>query len=86
MAACADVEAAQRKMDFAVGWFADVIYLGRYPQSMIDILGDRLPQFSQEELDLLKDSSEVSLNFRYPFSLIQKVADVYEGISSTAAT
>nr|XP_018260078.1 uncharacterized protein I303_06995 [Kwoniella dejecticola CBS 10117]OBR82236.1 hypothetical protein I303_06995 [Kwoniella dejecticola CBS 10117] len=53
-----NIEAAQRKMDFALGWFADPIYLGKYPQSMIDILGDRLPEFTKVELALLKDSSE----------------------------
>ncbi|OCF31715.1 hypothetical protein I316_06522 [Kwoniella heveanensis BCC8398] len=53
-----NIEAAQRKMDFALGWFADPIYLGRYPQSMIDILGDRLPKFTKEEFAVIKDSSE----------------------------
>lgn len=47
-------------MDAAVGWFADPIYLGHYPESMKKMLGDRLPTFTQEELDLLKGSSEVS--------------------------
>jgi len=56
----ADVLAAQTKMDFAVGWFADPIYLGRYPQSMIDRLGDRLPSFTEAEIELVRGSSEVS--------------------------
>jgi len=54
-----DVLAAQTKMDFALGWFADPIYLGRYPQSMIDRLGDRLPRFTSEEIKLVHGSSEV---------------------------
>jgi len=54
-----DVLAAQTKMDFALGWFADPIYLGRYPQSMIDRLGDRLPRFTPEEIKLVHGSSEV---------------------------
>jgi hypothetical protein len=48
-------------MDVAVGWFADPIYLGNYPESMRKMLGDRLPPFTNEELALLKDSSEVCL-------------------------
>ena len=56
-----DVLAAQTKMDFALGWFADPIYLGRYPQSMIDRLGDRLPQFTKDELKVVHGSSDVSL-------------------------
>lgn len=47
-------------MDFAVGWFADPIYLGYYPQSMKERLGERLPTFTEEEMELVKGSSEVS--------------------------
>jgi beta-glucosidase len=54
-------------MDFAVGWFADPLYLGRYPQSMIDILGDRLPKFTEDELAMLKDSSEVEFDVELRF-------------------
>ncbi|WWC92590.1 uncharacterized protein L201_007549 [Kwoniella dendrophila CBS 6074] len=53
-----NIEAAQRKMDFAVGWFADPIYLGHYPESMVKALGDRLPKFTESDLKLLKGSSE----------------------------
>lgn len=53
-----DKAAAQQKMDLAVGWFADPLYLGKYPDSMVRILGDKLPTFTSEELELLKDSSE----------------------------
>jgi hypothetical protein len=56
-----DVKAAQDKMDAAVGWFADPIYLdGEYPVSMRDMLGDRLPRFTEEEKALVKGSSDVS--------------------------
>ncbi|KAG9015821.1 Beta-glucosidase 1B [Tulasnella sp. JGI-2019a] len=49
---------AQIAMDFHVGWFADPIYLGHYPASMKKLLGDRLPTFTQEELALVKGSSD----------------------------
>jgi len=55
-----DVQAAQDKMDAAVGWFADPIYLGHYPESMKKMLGDRLPTFTDEELALVHGSSDVS--------------------------
>lgn len=51
-------------MDVAVGWFADPIYLGQYPESMKRMLGKRLPEFTAEELKLLKGSSEVSRYWR----------------------
>lgn len=55
-----DIKAAQDKMDAHLGWFADPIYKGHYPQSMVDRLGDRLPRFTSEEKKLLEGSSMVS--------------------------
>jgi beta-glucosidase/6-phospho-beta-glucosidase/beta-galactosidase len=42
--ACAD--AARRLLLWALGWFADPIWLGDYPQEMRDRCGDRLPAFT----------------------------------------
>lgn len=55
-----DVKAAQDKMDAAVGWFADPVYLGKYPDSLKEMLQDRLPEFTPEEIALVKGSSDVS--------------------------
>lgn len=52
------VESAQRDLDFELGWFADPIYLGDYPASMRDSVGELLPVFSDAEKTLLKGSSE----------------------------
>lgn len=54
----ADVEACQRKLEFAVSWFADPIYFGKYPDSMVEQLGDRLPSFTPEEAQLLRGSND----------------------------
>ncbi|KAH6671122.1 family 1 glycoside hydrolase [Halenospora varia] len=52
-----DVEAAQRRMEFYIGWFADPIFLGRdYPASMRSQLGSRLPAFTEAELRLLREN------------------------------
>ncbi|KAI0014028.1 glycoside hydrolase family 1 protein [Xylariaceae sp. FL0662B] len=53
-----DVEAANRKIEFAISWFADPIYFGKYPDSMRKQLGDRLPEFTPEELALVKGSND----------------------------
>ncbi len=53
-----DQAAAERALLFFVGWFADPIYLGDYPQVMKDRLGERLPRFTQEEKLLVKGSSD----------------------------
>lgn len=54
----ADVAAAQHALDFAIGWFADPIYLGYYPPYMREVLGDRLPDFTAEEWAVVKGSSD----------------------------
>jgi len=45
-------------MDFNLGWFADPIYFGDYPDIMKEIVGERLPRFSAEEQTLLRGSSD----------------------------
>lgn len=52
----ADREAAQRALEFFLGWFADPVYKGDYPAVMRERLGDRLPYFTEEEQALLKES------------------------------
>ncbi|KEY71876.1 hypothetical protein S7711_06017 [Stachybotrys chartarum IBT 7711] len=53
-----DVEAANRKIEFAIAWFGDPIYLGDYPESMKKQLGDRLPTFTEEERALVYQSND----------------------------
>lgn len=53
-----DVEAANRKIEFAIAWFGDPIYLGHYPESMKKQLGDRLPTFTEEERALVYQSND----------------------------
>jgi beta-galactosidase len=54
----ANAEAAKRALAFDVGWFADPVYLGDYPQILKDRAGDRLPKFTEEEKKLVKGSSD----------------------------
>merc|ERR550525_1236707 len=53
-----DIQAAQRSMDFQLGWFADPIFYGDYPASMRQTLGKRLPSFSEEERKTLLNSCD----------------------------
>ncbi len=53
-----DTEAAQRSLEFFLGWFADPIYFGDYPQVMKDRVGDRLPKFTEEDTAMIKGSSD----------------------------
>lgn len=53
-----DESAAQRALEFFLGWFADPIYKGDYPDIMKKNLGSRLPEFTPEEKQLIKGSSD----------------------------
>jgi len=53
-----DKEAAQRSLEFFLGWFADPIWLGDYPEVMKKRLGNRLPSFSESEKKSLLGSSD----------------------------
>jgi beta-glucosidase len=52
----ADIAAAQIRNEFYIGWFADPIFYGKYPDSMIEKVGDRLPTFTKEQSDRIKGS------------------------------
>jgi beta-galactosidase len=54
----ADQKAAQRSLEFFLGWFADPIYLGNYPEVMRERVGARLPAFSTGEAELLRGSCD----------------------------
>lgn len=51
-----DKAAAQRALEFFLGWFTDPLYFGDYPASMRERVGAALPEFSAEEKALLKGS------------------------------
>lgn len=53
-----DHDACERYLDFTVKWFADPIYFGHYPRSMIDQLGDRLPSWTPAEIALVQGSND----------------------------
>lgn len=53
-----DKDAAQRALEFFLGWFADPIWKGDYPQIMKDRLGDKLPEFTDAEKKMIKGSSD----------------------------
>ncbi|KAG1893155.1 glycoside hydrolase superfamily [Suillus fuscotomentosus] len=53
-----NVEVAQYALDVVIGWFADPIYLGHYPEFMKQMLQERLPAFTPEELKVVNGSSD----------------------------
>lgn len=53
-----DRDAAQRGLEFFLGWFADPIWKGDYPEVMKQRLGHRLPVFTEDEKKMIKGSSD----------------------------
>lgn len=53
-----DIASAQHALDYHIGWYADPIYLGQYPEYLQKVVGDRLPKFTEEEARLVKGSSD----------------------------
>ncbi len=54
----ADKAASQRSLEFFLGWFCDPVYKGDYPQVMRDMVGDRLPRFTDADKAMIKGSSD----------------------------
>ena len=52
----ADRNASERCYIWHGAWYSDPIYFGDYPQIMKDQVGERLPNFTEEEKELLKGS------------------------------
>ncbi|KAJ3079452.1 hypothetical protein HK102_003774 [Quaeritorhiza haematococci] len=59
-----DIRAAESFREGGLGWFADPIYLGDYPQGLKTRIGGAMPQFTDQEKALLKGSTDFfGLNF-----------------------
>jgi len=59
-----DQNAAQRVIDFMLGWFMDPLTSGSYPSTMKERLGDRLPKFTEQQCQQLKGSFDfIGMNY-----------------------
>ncbi len=85
-----DKDAAQRKLEFQLGWFGDPIYLtGDYPESMRKQLGDRLPKFTAAQKKLVLGSSDFWGQNHYTTNLIKdrkEPADIMDVEGNTSST
>jgi len=67
----ADKAAAQRSLEFFLGWFADPIFLGDYPEVMKKNVGDRLPKMTEEDRTLIKGSADFFGLNHYSCALVE---------------
>ncbi|CAH2063435.1 unnamed protein product [Thlaspi arvense] len=59
-----DKEAAERALAFEIGWHLDPVIHGDYPEMVKKYAGDKLPSFTVEESNMLKNSSDfVGINY-----------------------
>ncbi|KAL2336750.1 hypothetical protein Fmac_011196 [Flemingia macrophylla] len=63
-----DVNAAKRLMDFFTGWILDPVIYGDYPNSMKELVKDRLPVFTEKEKTLVQGSTDfIGINYYRSF-------------------
>jgi len=51
-------KAAERALEFTLGWFARPLYQGDYPTIMRERIGNRLPRFTPEQSAMIKGSCD----------------------------
>uniref|UniRef100_A0A0A0M010 Beta-glucosidase n=1 Tax=Cucumis sativus TaxID=3659 RepID=A0A0A0M010_CUCSA len=51
-----DKKAASRALDFSLGWFLHPLVYGDYPDSMRELVKERLPKFTDDELTMQKSN------------------------------
>ncbi len=71
-----DVAAAKRHIMFQLGWFAEPLMTGDYPQVMKDRVGDRLPKFTDEEKAVVNGSVDFfALNHYFSWMVTEGKAE-----------
>ncbi|KAF8378127.1 hypothetical protein HHK36_029464 [Tetracentron sinense] len=77
-----DKEAADRAVDFLVGWYMDPLVYGDYPFAMKALVRGGLPKFSEEEQKLVKGAYDfIGVNYytsRYAKSFQINTDDSYQ--------
>ena len=66
--------AAERMLEFTVGWFARPIYHGDYPAVMRERVGDRLPRFTREQRHELRGAADFFALNHYSSHLCEQPA------------
>lgn len=75
-----DVAAAERKMQFGLGWYLSPIVSGEYPAVMRDRAGDRLPSFTPAQAQLLRGSYDLFMLNHYSSKVVTNCDSLHSRI------
>ena len=67
----ADYDARDRHLESTIGWFAEPLITGDYPESMREELGNVLPSFSLDESALLQGSFDCVVLDHFTTTLVR---------------
>nr|VDC79309.1 unnamed protein product [Brassica rapa] len=76
-----DEIATQRARDFYLGWMLGPLVFGDYPYVMRRTVGSRLPDFSEEESELVKGSSDFVGITHYTAAIVTNIKPYFSGYS-----
>ena len=54
----ADLEAADRIDGFVNRWFLDALYRGQYPEDMVRLYGDAMPEIAPGDMELISQPTD----------------------------
>ena len=49
-----DIKAAQYQFGYQTGMFTDPLYLGKYPDYMLELFGNKMPKIANNDMDIIK--------------------------------
>ncbi|MFN8590973.1 MAG: GH1 family beta-glucosidase [Thermomicrobiales bacterium] len=67
----ADLEAAYRVDGFSNRWFLDALYRGQYPDDMLQIYGDAMPEILPGDMDLIAQPTDLLAVNYYTRSVVE---------------
>jgi beta-glucosidase/6-phospho-beta-glucosidase/beta-galactosidase len=70
-----DRAAQTRSIEWQAAIFADPIHFGTWPQSMVERVGDRLPEFTAKEKDLIKGAHDEHFFMNHYTTLFVRAAE-----------
>ncbi|XP_038987027.1 furostanol glycoside 26-O-beta-glucosidase-like [Phoenix dactylifera] len=77
-----DKEAANRAIEFMLGWYMDPLVYGDYPFNMRALVGERLPFFTSEQSEMIKESYDF-IGINYYTSRYAKSVSISQNYSPT---